>query len=58
MTKMSPRLFPILALAVAAAAPSLPRAGTSAVDPRQLLHAMARAVEGVRDYTMTLISQE
>jgi nucleoid-associated protein YgaU len=55
---MSRRLFPILTLAVAFAAPAAPRASTSAGDPRQLLHAMARAVEGVRDYTMTLISQE
>jgi nucleoid-associated protein YgaU len=48
----------MLALAVAAAATAKPRASTTPGDPRQLLHAMAQAVEGVRDYTMTLISQE
>ena len=55
---MSPRLLPTLALAAAFAASGGPRASTSAGDPRQILHAMARAVDGVRDYTMTLICQE
>ena len=34
------------------------RVGMPPASPRELLHAMAHAVEGVRDYTMTLISQE
>ena len=52
------RLLPTLAVAVAFAATGDPRASTSAGDPRQLLQAMAHAVDGVRDYTMTHISQE
>lgn len=35
-----------------------PRANVAKGDPRELLHAMARAVDGVSDYTMTLICQE
>ena len=58
MARMSPRVLPILALAVASAGPGAPHASTSMGDPRQILHAMARAVDDVRDYTMTLISQE
>jgi LysM repeat protein len=34
------------------------RAALPAADPQGILSAMARAVDGVRDYTMTLISQE
>ena len=55
---MTRRLLPILAIAVALATIAGPRASTSTGDPRLLLHAMAHAVDGVRDYTMTLISQE
>jgi hypothetical protein len=55
---MRRRLFPSLAIAFVFAATGLPRASTSAGDPRQILHAMAQAADGVRDYTMTLISQE
>jgi hypothetical protein len=58
MPTISARVFPILALAAASAGPGAPDASTAAVDPRQILNAMARAVDGVRDYTMTLISQE
>jgi hypothetical protein len=47
-----------LALLLAAfAASGSPRA-SGPVDPRQILHAMGQAIEGVRDYTMTLVSQE
>jgi hypothetical protein len=43
---------------VALAAAGETRAAIPAPSPRDLLRAMALAVEGVRDYTMTLISQE
>ena len=48
----------LLVLVIAFAASGSPRAGLSAGDPRQILRAMAQAVDGVRDYTMTLVSQE
>ena len=51
-------MFPTLALAITVAASGAPHASQSAGDPRQILHAMARAVDAVRDYTMTLICQE
>lgn len=35
-----------------------PRANVATSDPRELLHAMGHAADGVSDYTMTLISQE
>jgi hypothetical protein len=58
MCRMTRRLRLPLAVLIALAAVERPRADVSAEDPRQLLHAMALAVDGVRDYTMTLISQE
>ena len=45
-------------LLLASLATGRPRANVAEADPRLLLHAMADAVEGVSDYTMTLISQE
>ena len=58
MHTMSARLFPILALAAASVGSGAPHASTPAGDAHQILHAMARAVDGVRDYTMTLIIEE
>jgi hypothetical protein len=57
MFAMIRRIGLLLVLMVAFATSGSPRAG-SPVDARQLLHAMGSAVEGVRDYTMTLVSQE
>lgn len=45
-------------LLLALPATGRPRANVGVSDPRELLHAMARAADGVSDYTMTLISQE
>ena len=45
-------------LLFASLATGRPRANVAERDPRLLLRAMADAVEGVSDYTMTLISQE
>lgn len=57
---MARRALSIVALtfAVTVVSAGSPLASVSAGDPRQVLHAMAHAVEKVRDYTMTLISQE
>lgn len=54
------RRFPLIliaaAMGVAAAAPT--RGSVATGDPRQILSTMASAVEGVHDYTMTLVTQE
>jgi len=51
------RLGALLVFLVVFAASGSPRA-SGPVDPRQILHAMGQAALGVRDYTMTLVSQE
>ena len=48
----------LLAVVVALAAGDRTRGSVAAGDPRQMLSMMASAVEGVRDYTMTLVTQE
>jgi hypothetical protein len=58
MRGMIRRLRLLLVLLVAFAASGDPRANSPLGDPRQILHAMGQAVEGVRDYTMTVVSQE
>jgi hypothetical protein len=58
MSAMIRRLRLPLALLITLAAAEHPRADVPGDDARQIVHAMAHAVDGVRDYTMTLISQE
>jgi outer membrane lipoprotein-sorting protein len=55
---MARRFVIVLLAAFAIAAGGGPAAGMVASDPRALLVAMAHAADGVRDYTMTLVSQE
>jgi len=52
------RICAIVVLSAAVLATDLARANMGASDPREILRSMGRAVDGVRDYTMTLISQE
>ncbi len=55
---MTRRAIAIVAVAFAFASAGSPLATMSIGDPRQVLTAMSRAVHDVRDYTMTLVSQE
>jgi Protein of unknown function (DUF1571) len=55
---MARRFVSILGVFVVLATAGGTHAGVSEREPRQLLRAMASAVDGVRDYTMTLICQE
>ena len=50
--------FVLLAVMVASIAGDRARANVAAGDPRQILNMMAQAVDGVHDYTMTLVTQE
>jgi len=58
MPSMTRRLILVLTLLVAYAATGRLCANAPVEDPRQLLRAMRNAVDGVHDYTMTLITQE
>jgi LysM repeat protein len=58
MSGMIGRSCAVFVLLAATVATGRARASMGAVDPREILHVMGRAVDGVRDYTMTLISQE
>jgi len=55
---MPRRTIGFFVLLAAFTAVDRPRANVRGYDPRALLHAMASAADGVRDYTMTLVSQE
>ena len=52
------RVRVLLVILFVCAASGGPRANVPAEDPRQFLNAMAQAADRVRDYTMTLVSQE